>query len=252
MKRVTDPTDQLSWLVASAEEEEVAGYDLQEWLASMWILHAMYENPALHGLGTHDDLHKRRLDAGDVAPLIIGEVNLDEGTTVTGTALGFVIRPGQEWRRVSWIDYLDRSRGRGPDCGYPPSGRWFPAGSWPVSIEPPPEGSLDEESLGALIDVLAAGSTEGPETECYAYYAPLPAGDFDTPHLWRGPLRSIPDLIDDFGGAYPSSASNFWPVDRSWFVWSDWDLLGTKVSGSRELVAAVKANSSLEAVDWSA
>lgn len=252
MQRVSDPADQLSWLVSSAGEEEVTGYDLREWPASTWILHAMYENPALQGLGTHDDLHRRRLDAGDIAPLIIGDVNLEEGTTVTGTALGFVVRPGQDWRRVSWMDYLDRSEGRGPDCGYPPGSGWFPGGSWPVSIVPPPEGSLDEESLAALINVLATGSSNGLETECYAYYAPLPAGDFDTPHLWQGPLRSIPELIDDLGGAYPSSATNFWPADRSWFIWSDWDLLGTKVSGSPELVTAVKANSTLETADWNA
>lgn len=149
--RIADPSDQLQWLVSSAGEEEVAGYDLNGWSASTWILHAMYEDPALRGLGTHDDLHNRRLDAGDIAPLIIGDVNLEEGTTITGTALGFVIRPGHEWLRVSWMDYLDRSPGRGLDCEYPPCHRWFPPGSWPVSIEPPPEGSLDEESLAALV-----------------------------------------------------------------------------------------------------
>lgn len=250
VRRVEDPTEQVRWLVRSAGEEQVTGYDLDEWPASTWILHAMYENPALDGLGTHDEWHQRRLDAGDIAPLIIGDVNLDEGTTVTGTSLGFVVRPGQEWRRISWVEYIDRSGGEGGRCGYPPCHRWFPPGSWPVAIEPPPEGSLDEESLEALVEILATASSEGLETECFAYYAPLPAGDFDIPHLWRGPLRSMPELIDERGGPYPSSPSNLWPADRDWFIWTDWDLQGTKVSGSERVIAAVQSSSVLETTAW--
>ena len=246
MRRVEDPSEQLRWLVDQAGDEEVAGYNLKLWPAASWVLHRMYENPALSGLGTHDEWHKRRLDAGDIAPLIIGEVNLEGVGAVTGTSLGFVVRPGQDWQRLTWDDYIRRTASAGAACGYPPCFRWFPPGSWPVAIEPPPEGSLDEESLAALLELLAGASPDGHEALCYAYYAPLAANDYDTPHLWLGPLRAVPDLIDERGGPYPSSPSNLWSVDRTWFVWTDWDLQGTKVSGSAALIDALESDTALE------
>jgi hypothetical protein len=251
VERVENPASALAWLAGRPAEEAMTGYDADGWEASTWILHAMYENRSLVGLGTHDEVHKRRLDAGDIAPLIIGEVNLDEGTTVTGTSLGYVIRPGQPWHRIRWDEYLFRFPDFPDDRAYPPCDRWFPHSSWPVAIEPPPEGSLDEEGLDALLTTVAGHTTDGMTTECYAFYAALPAGgDFDAVHLWRGPLSSVPALIDGRGGSYPSSPTNIWASDQSWFVLTDWDLQGTKVSGSRELIDAVRFNSSLETTDW--
>ncbi|GAB3822640.1 hypothetical protein GCM10028820_33720 [Tessaracoccus terricola] len=210
----------------------------------------MYENPALQGWGTHDELHKQRVAAGEIAPVIVGGVNLDEATAVAGSSLGYVTSPGAGWERVSWGEYIAKSGGRVSDCGVPPCFRWFPAGSWPISIQPPPEGSLDEESLDALVQILAAASPHGLDTQCFAFYAALPASDFDTPHLWRGPLGAVPELIEQRGGTYGSSPSNFWSVDREWFVWSDWDLQGTKVSGAEGLIGSLQNTSSLETLSW--
>ncbi len=121
------------------------------------------------------------------------------------------------------------------------------------SIVAPPEGSLDAESIEALVAVLAAHSPEGRDTECFAFYASLPAnGDFDRVHLWRGRLGSIPDLVDDQGGPYSFSPTNFWPAGRDWFVLTDYDLQGTKVSADPTLVAALHAEPRLECIDWDA
>lgn len=210
----------------------------------------MYENPNLMGLGTHDELHRRMLDSGDLAPLIIGNVNLDEETTETGTPLGFVVAPGSPWRRVLWSQYLARGRRPAPDRTCAPSFRWFPHRSWPVAVQPPPEGSLDEESLYALLTILHSHLVNGPSTDCGAFYASLPAGDFDTLHVWRGPLSAIPSLLEERGGHYSFSPTNLWPMDRSWFVSTDYDLEGTKVSGSKPLVEAIKSHPALETVDW--
>jgi hypothetical protein len=202
----------------------------------------MYENVDLMGLGIHDDVHRRRPDAGDVAPLIIGAVNIDATTTVNGTPLGFVARPGQPWVRLTWVEYLHRFPGFSLDRDFPPGMGWFPRGSWPMAIKPPPEGSLE-----------AAHSREGQDTSCFAFYGSLPAGfDFDNVHLWRGPLRHIPDLIDEQGGPYAFSPTNFWPVERDWFVWTDYDLEATKVSGDPALVSALEAEPRLECVGWQA
>jgi hypothetical protein len=102
MQRARDPAGDLAWIQPRPDEEAVIGYDADGWAVSVWVLHAMYEHPALAALGTHDDQHRAKLAAGVIAPLIIGEVNLDEGSTVTGTPLGYVVRPGAPWRRVRW------------------------------------------------------------------------------------------------------------------------------------------------------
>ena len=83
MQRVADCSAELAWLQSADGEDQVAGYDLQQWPAATWVLHSMYENASLRGLGTHDEVRRRRLESGDVAPLIVGDVNLDESTTVT-------------------------------------------------------------------------------------------------------------------------------------------------------------------------
>lgn len=93
MDRVSDPTNELLWLRERPTIEAVTGFAPEGWEAETWVLHAMYENPQLAGLGTHDDLHRRRLGAGEAAPLIINDVNLDNVTTVSGICLGFVVAP---------------------------------------------------------------------------------------------------------------------------------------------------------------
>jgi hypothetical protein len=109
-------------------------------------------------------------------------------------------------------------------------------------------------SLDVLLHALVAHSADGGDTPCFAFYAPLATGDFDHPALLSGPLRAIrglvhrenPVLLHDFR----STPSNFWPHDRSWFAWTDWDLWGTKISGSRGLIDAVRAEPELETVTW--
>ncbi|MEU8328701.1 hypothetical protein [Micromonospora sp. NPDC048839] len=240
------PTTLLAWLADRPGKEAFTGYAPTGWESSTWILHAMYENARLAGLGTHDEVRHRGIDSGDLAPLIVAGVNLDEETTETGTPLGFVTPPGSPWRRVLW----SRQPGQTPDRRYPPCHRWFTHNSWPVAVQPPPEGSLDEESLEALLDTLCRHSVDGPRTECVAFYAHLPANDYDHVHVWRGPLSAVPELLEERGGRYLFSPTNLWPTDRSWFLWTDYDLQGTRVSGSRPLVEAIRSHPTLETVNW--
>jgi len=249
MQRVMDPSGAMEWLAGRPAQEALTGYEMPGWPASAWVLHAMYENPDLRGLGTHDDVHRRRVEFGAVAPLIIGDVNMDEIATVSGTPLGFVVSPGQPWLRLRWEDYLSRFPDVAAARAFPPSDSWFPAGSWPLAVEPPPEGSLDEESLAALADVLGARSPDGARTPVLAFFGSLPAGgDFDAIHLWAGPLGEVMSLLEDHGGPYRFSPTNIWPVDRTWFVWTDYDLPATRVSGDPALIAALVSNPHLECI----
>ena len=160
-------------------------------------------------------------------------------------------RPAAPSVRVRWAEYLRRFPDFVPCRQVPPGYRWFPPGSWPAAIQPPPEGSLDGESLAAMLSVLRTHS--GRDVPCFAFYGALPAGgDFDRVHLWTGRLEDIPGLLDDRGGPYGFSPTNVWPAGREWFVWTDYDLQATKVSGPPGLVRALAAASRLECLAWQA
>ncbi|WP_347661030.1 hypothetical protein [Micromonospora sp. B9E7] len=62
----------------------------------------------------------------------------------------------------------------------------------------------------------------------------------------------MPGLIEGRGGRYWFSPTNLWPEDRSWMVWTDYDLQGSKVSGSKSLIEAVERHPVLETTAWSA
>ena len=250
MERIDEGDKPLAWLLDRPPEEAATGYDAAGWECSTWVLHAMYRCADLAGLGSSDERHRQRVASGDVEPLIIGTVDVDQATTDTGVPLGFVSRPPDRWRRVLWSDYLAGLPGPARERTCPPSHCWFPHDSWPIAIAPPPEGSLDEASLHCLLETLSRHSAAGAGTEVFAFFASLPAGDFDSPHLWHGPLDEVPTLIDGYGGPYAFSPSNLWPADRSWFVLTDYDLQGTKVSGSTELVEAVRSHPGLETAEW--
>lgn len=245
----TDAETTMTWLSNQSEGDAVTGYSPQGWAAETWILHAMYENPSLPRALTHDDIRHELLGRGEVEPDVIGGVNLDEVSTLTGIPLGLVGDPGDGWSRLTWNAYLRRFPEHEPDRTVPPCFRWFPRGSWPANIQPAPEGSMEAESFAALLRVLADASPAGESTECVAFYASLPAGgDFDNLHVWRGPLASLAPLVDQ----YDNTPSNLWAVDRSWLVWTDWDLEGTRVSGSNELIDRLAADPLLETTTWTA
>ena len=41
--------------------------------------------------------------------------------------------------------------------------------------------------------------------------------------------------------------SNIWPADRSWFVYTDYDLWATRISGSQALIDALIEDSEIDA-----
>lgn len=156
---------------------------------------------------------------------------------------------GWPWRRVTWADYLARPGNDSGNRSVPPCFRWFHHAVPSRTIRWPHEGSLDLTSFAALLEVLA-GVTPA-DTECFAFWGGLSSGQWDVPDLWVGPLAALPTLVRANGGDHDFTPSNVWPADRSWFVWTDWDLDGTWVAGSAELVDSVRRHPVLETVEWS-
>ena len=88
-------------------------------------------------------------------------------------------------------------------------------------MERPPEGSLDEISLEALMPHLCAPSAFD---ECVAAYGLVTGRALDgAVRCFRGPISRLRELIDRSEWRL-GSPSNIWPMDRSWFVYTDWEL----------------------------
>lgn len=228
------------------------GYDARRWEATAWILNAMYEDPSLPADVTYDEAEKapaapgpeprtRRWWARRKEPPSSGELL----GTATGVALGRSQSPGPGWRRLRWSELGERL-GVDPLAKGTPNIVSLPMWSWPLSIAPPAEGSLDREQFEALVGHLVERSPAGPDEPCFAFYDSLLSYDMATPRLFDGRLSELIGLYDD--EQVPGSPSNVWSHDRSWLIYTDWDLWATKVSGDGGLIAALEGDSLLETV----
>lgn len=199
---------------------------------------------------TYDQRWRQRLAEGLERPTFVDGVDLDAGAVLTGAGLGRSEHPGVGWERLRWAELAARLDQpvviEGDYPSYRSLGGARTSGSWPVSVRPPAEGSLDRESWRALIDVLLAWCRNGSDTPCVAYFGPGVSGEFDTGVTVSGLLGDAVDLYDHPSGA--GSPSNMWAADHSWITWSDWDLCGTKVAGPTSLVGALQAAAELEAL----
>lgn len=242
MKRVRNGYALLEWLGGSGAS--ITGYESEEFDASIWVLHAMYANPDVGRLGTHDDVHRAGLAAG-APPCEFNGVSLEVGEVV-GTPIEFYGNPGVGWSRLPWRNFLGSSMPVTSAVG-PPCKGWFGrATSFPAWVCPPGEGTLDQESLVALISALGVESSGGLDAGCIACFALMATQDLMGPEAWKGRLRDVPSLLEVYGGPYSWTPSNIWPVDHSWLVTTDHDLWATKVSGSKALIELLLAVDSLE------
>lgn len=158
--------------------------------------------------------------------------------------------PMPGWVRVPWRDLAKRLSIDLLGKKYPPSHSWFPHSSWPANLQPPNEGTLDSTSLTALIGILSARSRDGRDTVCVASYSPLAnASRRYEPCAYEVTLGDIVKLVAPQGD-HDGTPSDVWPFDESWMVYTDHDLWGTKVSGPRSLIDALRASRDLECIDW--
>ncbi len=86
-------------------------------------------------------------------------------------------------------------------------------------------------------------------TPCFAYYGDTTVSQFGEVMAFQGPLADIPKLVDPTQNR-DGTPSNFWPEDRSWLVYTNWDLLATKVSGPVSLVERLELEPALETLRW--
>ncbi|MCX4546598.1 hypothetical protein [Streptomyces sp. NBC_01565] len=213
------PASETDWLAGIAQDDGLTGYEAPGRPDAAWVLGGMYERG-----GT----------AGD-------SVNTSQSRDE---------HPGPGWERLRWAELAARIGDPIVPQGLYPCFRCFPsakgAGIRPGSIEWPAEGSLDRPTWDQLIRFLTVHSAQGADTPCLAYYNPLITQDFENRHVRSGRLGDAHALFDNPDILY--TPSNLWAADRSWVVFTDYDLWGTKVCGARPLVEALLADTELEAV----
>jgi hypothetical protein len=243
------PHDRLDKLGVSLDDgSNETGFDVRKFPASTWLIHAMYERDMESPL-SHDAREMQQIADGERSPDLINGVDLSATTTSTGVGLGWSRAPSAPYKRVRWRDYAERMSVPILRDGYWPGINGLVpsvsgAGSWPENVNPPGEGSIDEDSWTELIRVLVAHSPEAAQTKCTAYYTPWALFPNGAPFLLSGKLGDAGALIDNptSGG----SPQNFWPDDLEWFVYTDFDLQASRISGSVELIAALLADADLD------
>jgi hypothetical protein len=150
--------------------------------------------------------------------------------------------PGPGRHRVRWSDLARRLDIDPFEGSRPPSYRSF-LSRWPELLAAASEGELLSWELERLVDHLVEATSGREDARCVVLYSAIYANTPDELVLFRAELKELVHLPDATGIPGPC---NLWPDDRSWFVYTDNDLWGTKVSGSAELVAALRGDSELE------
>ncbi|MER7667240.1 hypothetical protein ABTY61_02090 [Kitasatospora sp. NPDC096128] len=117
----------------------------------------------------------------------------------------------------------------------------------PGEVDYPLIGVPDRDCLARLVEVLARHSADGPATDCR--FASASIEDLSRPvTAHRGRLDEVLAHYDARPPEYAQFPAHWWPADRSWFVLTDWDLSATEVFGPPALIAALIADTGLEAV----
>ncbi len=243
--------DHLGWLREQGCDPLDSGLDPSGWADSTWVLHGIFEDPTVGKWSRSpnrealDDLARplgrkwrRRLRRQQKRGMFIS----------TNTSMA---QPAPDSARIRWRDIAtDAEQESWTSAAVPPSFSWFARREWPARTGHPSEGTMDGPTLDRLIEVIAAWSGNSGSDDCLAFYSPLATGEFDdVPFVVETRMDAIKQLVDAEAGR-SGTPTNWWPADRSWFVYTDWDLWATKVSGPAQLVRLIRNDDWLESIDW--
>ena len=156
------------------------------------------------------------------------------------------------WRRLRWAELADRWEVPLDVAEVNPLNAFRPGlstGSWPSSIRPPTEGSLDWETYERMMAILRAFTGSSPILVYSTILAWYGDTGFEVPLV----TATMDELLASYTTAPISgSGQNWWPIDREWLVYTDYDLCSTVVHGDEDLISEVVADDFLEASlpDW--
>jgi len=123
----------------------------------------------------------------------------------------------------------------------------FPGGRWPKNLRGPRDGTLDAETCLSLVEILEAHTRA---ERCYFYYTGVSVNYNDeegfAPQLYRGYARDVLEFEDM--PAVNATPEYWWPEDRAWCVYTDWDTAFTLVGGPEAALAELAMHPEVESV----
>jgi len=237
LQKLTDLSP-LNWISESTDQglhpESPWSY-LSEFLPSNFeayckIFHTIYEDLSVTDRSiTWDEADRRRGNTNSKGVLISG----DPGETFEGQRI--------TWQSLASVYGLEYH----PEITQDSFTENFPNGSWPKYLIAPEEGTLDEDECSKVVEVLESFTKGQP---CYFFYNLLAqrsssdsAGTLSTCNL---------SDVDALSGEkeYYLTPTYWWPEDKSWTVFTDFDYAFTLVGGSQEIIDSILNNEHLEAV----
>jgi hypothetical protein len=108
-------------------------------------------------------------------------------------------------------------------------------------------GEIDDETVKEIISVLQPFTQT---SNCYFHYEMLKVPKYYKAQLYYGKLTDVIDLSHD--DEVQGSPSCWWEENKSWCLYTEYDLDFSIFGGSKEMVDALLANNFLECieVDW--
>ncbi len=205
------------------------------------ILHPMYEDPAITDRKlTWDEEEKRHL----LRPETDLQAILQRATLAYGAP-----DPDADPQPVSWALLAKRyGLQYTPTIDVSSFTRCFTGDSWPRYLSGPAEGYLpdaERDALAAILDQELKGA------DCYFHFWLMATTAIESDLLYRGPLREVA-LFPDGIEAVRLTPTHWFPPDRSWLVYSDYDATYTLVGGPVRLIELLLQDNRLEALQVSA
>lgn len=233
---------ELAWLGEGFLEDPVDGPVPNGFTHSTWILHAQFHRPS------------------DVPP----EPEPDDVDEVPG--FGFGAHAPEGWQRITWAEVASRKgvslQGPAGDSGLeiPPAYCWsallndsdadyvvMHPGIHPDDSLWPTEGSLGKADLETLIPILAAHTGA---TRMRGRFSPITSPfDVEAMRVFSFDLTTMLSSMLATG-QQEFTPELWWAEDKAWVLWTDYDLMGTRVFGSDDLIEALGGSPDIETLDW--
>ena len=229
---------EIEWIdVGTHEGATVASCIPPQFAAYVRILHPMYEDPTVKDRElTWDEEEKlhRPPPTTDLQAIL-------QRTTLTYGAHD----PDSDLQRVSWAMLAKRyGLQYTPTIHVSSFTRCLAGDSWPRYLSGPAEGYLPDAERDALADIL---DRELKGADCYFHFWSLATTEIKSDLLYRGPLREVA-LFPNGIEAVRLTPTHWFPPDRSWLVYSDYDATHTLVGGPERLITSILEVDRLESL----
>ena len=244
LKRLTDlgPSE---WIKETTDRIEL---DPERWdgnrinlcLPKIFASYAKIFHPIFEDLEVSD----RSVSWNDLADHSPSEDPVDNFLHTSVTVYGGQMSDPTNLKRISW-QQLAKEQGLTfhAELTTDTFTRNFRGKSWPRYLIGPEEGRLDDSDCHEVVKILSPLSNA---IKCFFLYHSITTDDYESDWLFEGRLDDV-FLARNVPGVH-ASPTCWWPEDRKWFVYTDYDLAFTLFAGDIETIDTLVSNPNLECI----